>query len=129
MEGETQPRSLSVQLGHPAGVQEAFCHPRASLPKEGSFAENQSCLRLPFPIQLGRLQALAALPRGSWLGETLRVPCAALRPGAGWAPGHPSPWPTQPFNGSQEPVGEAAYPPGNRDSPAWQSPPCTRQPG
>ena len=84
MEGETQPPQLSVRLGHPTWVQQAFWHLRSPLSREGSFAENLNCLRLSFLFQLGRLQASATLPCGSWLGESPREPrvqrgCTAAR--------------------------------------------------
>lgn len=113
----------SAWLGHPTRVQEASWYLRASLLREGSFAETQSCHHLPPHFSWGGCKPPFPVAPGG--GRAPMCPMrsgAALRPGAGWAPGDPSPRPVQAFNATQEPVREAAYPPGHGETPAWHSP-------
>lgn len=124
--GDTLPPEPEVRLGHPTRGQEAFCRHRQRCCGEEVL---QICPCLLFSFQLGRLQALATLPRG-WQTAPACPVCsgAALRPGAGWVPGDPSPQPTQPLNATQEPVHRAV-----RSKPCMAQPfclsPCMQQLG
>lgn len=126
--GDPAPQA-SARLGHPARGQEASWYLRASLLREGSFAETQKLPSPPPPdFSWGGCKTQPPFPVAPGWGRAPTCPMrsgAALRPGAGWAPGDPSPRPMQAFNATQEPVREAAYPPGHGEIPAWHSPPAS----
>lgn len=118
MEGETQPhhhrcgwvtplgcRKPSGTCGHPCRGEEVLQKTRAAFTSPSFFSWGGCKPRPPFPAAPGWGRAPICPMRSG----------AALRLGAGRAPGDPQP--TQLFNAAQEPVREAAYPPGNRENP------------
>lgn len=64
-----------VWLGHPTHTQETARHVQASLPRGRKFCRKPELPSPRFPFQLRTLQASAALPCGSWLGEPPPAPC------------------------------------------------------
>lgn len=64
-----------VRLGHPTHMQETARHPQASLPRGGSFAENQNCPHLPSLFSCGCCKPLLLFPAAPGWGEPPPAPC------------------------------------------------------